>query len=51
MDKLGVMAQEGRRYKVSYDGYVEEVAEYETEDKVELMFSYPGSFNDSMVNL
>ena len=51
MDKLGLMAQEGRRYKSSYDGYVEEMVEYETEDKVELFFSDPGSFNGNMVNL
>ena len=38
MDNLGVMDQEGRRYKAYYEGYVEEVAEYETEDKVELIF-------------
>ena len=51
MDKLGVMAQEGRRYKAYYDGDVEEVVEYETEDKVKLFFSDPGSFNGSMVKL
>ena len=38
MDKLGVMAQEGRIYKVSYDGYVDEVVEYEMEGKVEPIF-------------
>ena len=27
------------------------MAEYETEDKVELMFSYPGSLNEIMVNM
>ena len=37
MDKLGLMAQEGRRYKAYYDGDVEEVVEYETEDKVEII--------------
>ena len=51
MDKLEVMDQEGRRYKAYYDGDVEEVVEYEMENKVELFFSYPGSFNGSMVNL
>ena len=51
MDKLGLMAQEGRRYKSSYDGYVEEMVEYDTEDKVELFFSDMGSFNGSMVKL
>ena len=51
MDKLRVMAQEGRRYKAYYDGDVEEVVEYETEDKVKLFFSDPGSFNGSMVKL
>ena len=38
MDKLGVITQEGRRYKAYYDGNVEEVAEYETGDIVELNF-------------
>ena len=50
-DKLGVMYQEGRRYKVYYDGNVEEVVEYETEDKVEIFYSDPGSSNGSMVKL
>ena len=32
--KLGVMDQEGRSYKACYDVNVEEVVEYEIEDKV-----------------
>ena len=51
MDNLGVMSQEGRRYKSYYDGDVEEVVEYEKEDNVGLFFPDPGSFNGSMVNL
>ena len=38
MDKLGLMDQEGRIYKKSYNGDVEEVAKYEMEDKVDLFF-------------
>ena len=38
MDKLGVMAQEGRRYKAYYDSDVEEVVGYETEENFELTF-------------
>ena len=44
------MAQEVRRYKAFYDVDVEDVVEYETEDKVEI-FPDPGSFNRSMVKL
>ena len=45
------MVQEGRRYKAYYDGDIEEVVEYETEDKVYLFPPYQGIFNGSMVNL
>ena len=38
VDNLGVMSQEGRRYKASYYRDVGEVVEYETEDKVEIIF-------------
>ena len=36
MDKLGVMAQDGKKWKASYDGDAEEVEEYVEDDVVEL---------------
>jgi ATP-binding cassette, subfamily F, member 3 len=51
LDKIGVMAQEGKRYKASYDGTAEEVEEYKEDEKVELKFPDPGSFNGDIVKL
>ena len=51
MDKLEVMSLWVRKYKASYDGNVEELAEYETKDKFEQFILYPGSLNGSMVKL
>jgi len=51
LDKLGVMAQEGKKYKASYDGDAEEVEEYVEDDKVELNFPDPGSYDGDIVRL
>lgn len=51
LDKIGMMSQEGKKFKASYDGDVEEIEEYKEDDKVELSFPDPGSFNGNMVTL
>lgn len=51
LEKVGVMAQEGKRYKASYDGDAEEVEEYEEDEKVELNFPDPGSFDGDIIRL
>lgn len=51
LDKLGVMAQEGKKYKASYDGDAEEIEQYQEDDKVELNFPDPGGFDGDMVTL
>jgi ATP-binding cassette subfamily F protein 3 len=51
LDKLGVMSQEGKKYKASYDGDAEEIEEYEEEDEVELKFPDPGGFDGDIVKL
>ena len=51
LDKLGVMAQDGKKYKASYDGEAEEVEEYVEDDKVELKFPDPGKFDGDIVRL
>jgi ATPase subunit of ABC transporter with duplicated ATPase domains len=51
LDKLGVMAQEGKKWKASYDGDAEEVEEYVEDDKVELKFPDPGGFDGDIVRL
>lgn len=51
LEKVGVMAQEGKRYKASYDGEAEEVDEYEEDEKVELQFPDPGSFDGDIIRL
>lgn len=51
LDKIGMMSQEGKKFKSSYDGDVEEIEEYKEDDKVELSFPDPGSFNGNMVTL
>ena len=51
LDKLGVMAQEGKRYKASYDGDAEEVEEVEEEEEVVLRFPDPGSFDKDLIRL
>jgi ATPase subunit of ABC transporter with duplicated ATPase domains len=51
MDKLGVMAKDGSKWKASYDGEAEEVEEYVEEDEVELNFPDPGRFDGDIVRL
>jgi len=51
LDKIGMMSQEGKKFKASYDGDVEEIEEYQEDDKVELSFPDPGSFDGNMVTL
>lgn len=51
LDKLGVMAQEGKKYKASYDGDAEEVEEYVEDETVELKFPDPGKFDGDIVRL
>ena len=51
LDKIGVMAQEGRRFKASYDGPAEEVEEYKEDEKVTLTFPDPGDFDGDAIKL
>ena len=51
LDKLGVMAQDGKKWKASYDGDAEEVEEVVEDDTVVLKFPDPGSFDGEMVRL
>ena len=51
LDKLGVMAQDGKKWKASYDGDAEEVEEYVEDPKIELHFPDPGSFDGEIVRL
>jgi ATP-binding cassette subfamily F protein 3 len=51
LDKLGVMAQDGKKWKASYDGDAEEVEEVQEEEKVVLNFPDPGSFEGDIIRL
>jgi ATPase subunit of ABC transporter with duplicated ATPase domains len=51
LDKLGVMAQDGKKWKASYDGDAVEVEEVEEEDEVVLNFPDPGSFDKDIIVL
>lgn len=51
LEKLGVMAQDGKKYKASYDGTAEEVEEFVEDEAVELTFPDPGSFDGDMIRL
>uniref|UniRef100_A0A7S4ABI0 ABC transporter domain-containing protein n=2 Tax=Pseudo-nitzschia australis TaxID=44445 RepID=A0A7S4ABI0_9STRA len=51
LDKIGVMAQDGKRWKASYDGDAQEVEEVEEEEEVVLNFPDPGSFDKDMIKL
>ena len=51
LDKLGVMASEGKKFKASYDGEAKEIEEYEEEEEVVLNFPDPGGFSENMVTL
>eukprot|EP00537_Pseudo-nitzschia_pungens_P019192 CAMPEP_0172411862 /NCGR_PEP_ID=MMETSP1061-20121228/77609_1 /TAXON_ID=37318 /ORGANISM="Pseudo-nitzschia pungens, Strain cf. pungens" /LENGTH=908 /DNA_ID=CAMNT_0013148077 /DNA_START=193 /DNA_END=2919 /DNA_ORIENTATION=- len=51
LDKIGVMAQDGKRWKASYDGDAQEVEEVEEDEEVVLNFPDPGSFDKDMIKL
>eukprot|EP00980_Cylindrotheca_fusiformis_P028778 scaffold22642_cov134-Cylindrotheca_fusiformis.AAC.33 len=51
LDKLGVMSQDGKKWKASYDGDAEEVEEVEEDDEVVLKFPDPGSFDKDIIRL
>lgn len=51
LEKLGTMAQEGRKYKASYDGDAEEIEEFKEDETVELVFPDPGSFDGNIVSV
>ncbi len=51
LEKVGMMNQEGKRWKASYDGDAEEVEEVEEEEKVELTFPDCGGFDGDIVKL
>eukprot|EP00956_Cyclotella_meneghiniana_P041113 scaffold215099_cov69-Cyclotella_meneghiniana.AAC.4 len=51
LDKLGVMAQEGKKFKASYDGDAEEIEEYQEDEEVVLTFPEPGGFDGDIVRL
>jgi ATP-binding cassette subfamily F protein 3 len=50
-DKLGVMAQEGKKWKASYNGDAKEVEGYVEDDKVELKFPDSGGFDGNIISL
>lgn len=51
LDKLGIMAQDGKKWKASYDGDAQEVEEVEEEEEVVLNFPDPGSFDKDIITL
>jgi len=51
LDKVGVMAQDGKRWKASYDNDAQEVEEFVEDEKVELQFPDPGSFDGDIAVL
>lgn len=51
LEKVGMMNQEGKRWKASYDGVAEEVEEYVEEEKVILNFPECGRFDGDIVKL
>jgi len=51
LDKLGVMAQDGKKWKASYDGDAEEVEDFKEDEKVELAFPDPGGFDGDIIRL
>jgi ATP-binding cassette, subfamily F, member 3 len=51
LEKIGVMSQEGKRWKASYDGDAEEVEEYQEDEVVVLNFPDPGSFQGNIIQL
>jgi ATP-binding cassette subfamily F protein 3 len=48
---LGVLSQEGKKFKASYDGEAEEVEEYVEDEEVVLNFPDPGGFDGDIVRL
>jgi len=51
LEKVGMMNQEGKRWKASYDGDAEEVEEVEEDETVELKFPDCGKFDADIVQL
>ncbi|KAL3787091.1 hypothetical protein ACHAWO_008571 [Cyclotella atomus] len=51
LDKLGVIAQEGKKFKASYDGEAEEIEEYVEDEEVVLDFPDPGGFDGDIVRM
>lgn len=49
LDKLGMMSQEGKKFKASYDGEAEEVEKYEEDEEVVLNFPDPGGFDTANI--
>lgn len=51
LDKLGVMAQDGKKWKSSDGVDAEEVEEFQEDEKVQLVFPDPGSFENDIVRI
>lgn len=51
LDKIGVMAQDGKKWKSSYDGDAEEVEEFVEDEVITLSFPDCGSFDGEIVRL
>jgi ATPase subunit of ABC transporter with duplicated ATPase domains len=51
LDKLGVMAQDGKKWKASYDGDADEVEDFKEDEEVELTFPDPGGFDGDIIRL
>ena len=51
LDKIGVMAQDGKKWKASDGVVAEEMEEVEEEEKVVLNFPDPGSFDGDIIRL
>jgi ATP-binding cassette subfamily F protein 3 len=51
LDKVGMMNQEGKRWKASYDGDAEEVEEFVEDENVVLNFPDPGGFDGAIAKL
>ena len=51
LEKIGVMATDGKRYKSSYDGVAEEVEEVQEDEEVVLNFPDPGGFDGDIIKL
>ena len=52
MERIGMQgAAQGKKYKISYEGAVEDVEEYVEDEDVTLDFPDPGSFDSNIVEL